>query len=158
MKLDDLKRKIELILSDLGAEVSSRDPNIVEVRVSRERIVEAAGKLKEMGLDHVKVVTAIDYPNDGFEVVYVTSSYSDSKTSFFLVNLRVSLPYDDPRMPSLIQVWPSVLYQEQEEHDLLGVYFEGNPRMGERLILPENYTGIPPLRKEFKVKTEGIDA
>ncbi|MEM1521069.1 MAG: NADH-quinone oxidoreductase subunit C [Candidatus Korarchaeum sp.] len=158
MRIDDLKREIGTMLSGLGAEVSSRDPNVVEVKVSRDRVVEAANRLKEMGMDHVKAVTAIDYPNERFEVVYVTSSYSDPDKSFFLVNLRVSLPYDDPRMPSLVGVWQSVLYQEQEEHDLLGVYFEGNPRMGERLLLPENYTGVPPLRKEFKVRMEGIDA
>ncbi|MCS7102745.1 MAG: NADH-quinone oxidoreductase subunit C [Candidatus Korarchaeum sp.] len=158
MKVEDLRKEVEVKLSGLGAEVSSRDPNVVEVRVSRERVVEVAIKLREMGMDHVKAVTAIDYPNERLEVVYITSSYSSPDISYFLVNLRISLPYEDPRMPSLTQVWPSVLYQEQEEHDLLGVHFEGNPRMGERLLLPENYTGIPPLRKEFKVRTEGIDA
>lgn len=158
MKVEDLKREVEAKLSGLGVEVSLREPNVVEVRVSRERVVEAAVKLREVGMDHVKAVTAVDYPSERLEVVYVTSSYLNPDLSYFLVNLRVPLPYGDPSMPSLAQVWPSALYQEHEEHDLLGVRFEGNPRMGERLLLPENYTGIPPLRKEFKVRTEGIDA
>ncbi|MEM1520988.1 MAG: NADH-quinone oxidoreductase subunit C [Candidatus Korarchaeum sp.] len=156
MRLDDLRREIEGKLNGLGAEVSSKDPNVIEVRVGRDKVVEAASRLREMGLDHVKVVNAIDYP-ERFDVVYVASSYSGD-LSFFLVNLRVPLPHDDPRMPSLIRVWPSVLYQEQEEKDLLGIEFEGNPRMGERLLLPASYEGIPPLRKEFKVRVEGIDA
>jgi len=158
MRVDDLRVEIEARLRDLGAEVGSREPNILEVRVGRERVVEAAIRLRDMGLDHVKAVTAIDYPNERFEVVYVTSSYSNPELAYFLVNLRVSLPYDDPRMPSLVQVWPSALYQEHEEHDLLGLEFEGNPRMGERLLLPDDYRGTPPLRKEFKLRTEGIDA
>ncbi len=157
MRLDDLRKEIEEKLNGLGAEVSSKDPNLIEVRVGRDKLVEAASKLREMGLDHVKAVTGIDYPKERFEVVYITSSYSDS-LSHFLVNLRVSLPYDDPRIPSLVRVWPSVLYQEQEEKDLLGIEFEGNPRMEERLLLPDSYDGIPPLRKEFKVRVEGIDA
>ncbi len=158
MKFEELKGLIEEKVRDLGAEVSGKEPNVIEVKVPREKVVEAAMRLRDMGFDHVKAVTAVDYPNERFEVVYVSSSYSNLDLAYFLVNLRTDLPYDDPRMPSLLEVWPSVLYQEHEEHDLMGIVFEGHPRMGERLLLPENYEGIPPLRKEFKVKTEGINA
>ncbi len=158
MKFEELKSQIEERMKDLGAEVSGKEPNVVDVKVPRERIVEAAKRLKEMGFDHVKAVTAIDYPNERFEIVYVSSSYSNLELAYFIVNLRTDLPYDDPKMPTLLEVWPSVLYQEHEEHDLMGIVFEGHPRMGERLLLPESYEGIPPLRKEFKVKTEGINA
>lgn len=158
MRIEDLKKEVEARLSDLGVEVSSRDPNLIEVRVGREKLVEAAMRLREIGIDHVKAVTAIEYPNERFEVVYVTSSYSNMELAYFIVNLRTSTPYEDPALPSLVSIWPSALYQEHEEHDLMGLVFEGNPRMGERLLLPETYSGVPPLRKEFKVKTEGIDA
>lgn len=158
MKIEDLRSEMETRLRDLGAEVNAREPNVIEVRIGREGLIEAALRLREMGLDHVKAVTAIDYPNERFEVVYVTSSYSNPDLAYFIVNLRTSAPYADPKLPSLVSVWPSALYQEHEEHDLLGVIFEGNPRMGERLLLPEDYSGVPPLRKEFKVRTEGIDA
>ncbi len=158
MKFEELKTQIEERLKDLGAEVSGREPNVVDVKVAREKMVEAAKRLKELGFDHVKAVTAVDYPSERFEVVYVASSYSNLELAYFIVNLRTDLPYDDPRMPTLLEVWPSVLYQEHEEHDLMGIVFEGHPRMGERLLLPETYEGIPPLRKEFKVKTEGINA
>jgi len=156
MRIEDLRSRIEEELKGI-AEISVREPNVIDVKVSRDKIVEVAEKLKRMGFDHVKSVTAVDYPGERFEVVYVASSY-EASLSYFLVSLRTSLPYDDPRMSSLLSVWPSVLYQEHEEHDLMGIEFEGNPRMGERLLLPESYEGIPPLRKEFKVKVEGIDA
>ncbi len=158
MKFEELKSRIEVELKDLGAEVGGKEPNVIDVKVPREKIVEAAKKLKELGFDHVKAVTAVDYPNERFEVVYVSSSYSNLDLAYFIVNLRTDLPYDDPRTPSLIEIWPSALYQEHEEHDLMGIVFEGHPRMGERLLLPESYEGVPPLRKEFKVKTEGINA
>ncbi len=158
MNFEELKSKIEDELKDLNVEVSGKEPNVVNIKVSRENIVEAAKRLKTLGFDHVKAVTAIDYPKDRFEVIYTASSYSDLNLAYFLVNLRTDLPYDDPRTPSLIEVWPSALYQEHEEYDLMGITFEGHPRMGERLLLPETYEGLPPLRKEFKVKTEGINA
>ncbi|MCD6244185.1 MAG: NADH-quinone oxidoreductase subunit C [Candidatus Korarchaeota archaeon] len=156
MNFEELKAKIESELGDLGAEVSGREPNVIDIKVDKEKIVEAAKRLKSMGFDHVKAVTAVDFPKERFEVIYHASSYSDLELAYFIVNLRTSLPYDDPKMPTLLEVWPSVLYQEQEEYDLMGILFEGHPRM-ERLLLPETYEGIPPLRKEFKVKTEGIN-
>ena len=158
MNFEELKSKIEEELRELGAEVSGKEPNVINIKVSRDKMVEAAKKLKSLGFDHVKAVTAVDYPNDRFEVIYIASSYSNLDLAFFLVNLRTDLPYDDPKTPSLIEIWPSALYQEHEEHDLMGIMFEGHPRMGERLLLPESYEGVPPLRKEFKVKTEGINA
>lgn len=156
MNFEELKAKIESELGDLGAEVSGREPNVIDIKVDREKMVEAAKRLKSMGFDHVKAVTAVDFPKERFEVIYHASSYSDLELAYFIINLRTSLPYDDPKMPTLLEVWPSVLYQEQEEYDLMGIFFEGHPRM-ERLLLPETYEGIPPLRKEFKVKTEGIN-
>lgn len=158
MNLEDLRNRIEEKLSDLNASVEGKEPNMIDVKVPKESIVEAARRLKELGFDHVKAVTAVDYPNERFEIVYTSSSYSNLELAYYMVNLRADLGYEDPRMPSLIDVWPSVLYQEHEEHDLMGIMFEGHPRMGERLLLPESYEGVPPLRKEFKVKTEGINA
>ena len=34
---------------------------------------------------------------------------------------------------------------------MLGVDFEGHPR-NDRLLLPEDWADIPPLRKEFRIK------
>ncbi len=157
MELEEVVQRVKDALSGLDAEVQGKVPNIVEVKVSRENIVEAAKKLREMGFDHVKSVTAIDHPNERFEVVYHASSYSDLELARFFLVLRADLPYDDPKTPSLLEVWPSVLYLEHEQYDLMGINFEGHPRK-ERLLLPEDYEGIPPLRKEFKIKTEGINA
>jgi NADH:ubiquinone oxidoreductase subunit C len=39
----------------------------------------------------------------------------------------------------------------------MGVIFEGQPSKG-RLFLLDSFEGGPPLRKDFKIRTEGIDA
>ncbi len=157
MDLEEVVQRVKDALSDLEVEVQEKGPNVVEVKVNRENVIEAARKLKGLGFDHVKSVTAIDYPNERFEVVYHASSYSNLELARFFLVLRVDLPYDDPKTPSLLEVWPSVLYLEHEQYDLMGIDFEGHPRK-ERLLLPDDYEGIPPLRKEFKIKTEGINA
>lgn len=155
MRIDELRQRIEDELKGLGADIGTREPNIINIRISRDNVVEAAKRLSSIGFDHVKAVTAIDRVNE-FEVAYIISSYSND-LSYYFINLRVSLPREDPRTPSLVEIWPSALYQEHEEHEMMGIYFEGHPRMEKKLLLPESYEGIPPLRKEFKIKTEGID-
>jgi NADH-quinone oxidoreductase subunit C len=39
---------------------------------------------------------------------------------------------------------------------MLGIIFEGHPRM-ERLLLPEDWNDIPPLRKEFKLPSRLVE-
>jgi len=45
---------------------------------------------------------------------------------------------------------PSATLYEAEIQDLLGVAFEGNPYLGKKLLLPDDYPpdATPPLRKD----------
>ena len=73
------------------------------------------------------------------------------------MSYKTSLDRQDPKIASVIDIWPSAEYPERETLDLMGVTFEGLPKK-ERLFLMDNFEGGPPLRKDFKLKTEGIDA
>jgi len=42
---------------------------------------------------------------------------------------------------------PAELY-ERETHDFFGIEFEGNPHLHEKLFLPEDFRGKPPLLKK----------
>ena len=153
----DVTRRISEALVGITREISAIE-EVVQVRADPERILEAASKLRELGFDHVKAVTAVDLPEEGeIEVVYHISSLGDLELARTIVALRTRIPRDDPRLPSLSKIWPSALYQEREEHEMLGVVFEGHPNLG-RLLLPEDFEGIYPLRKDFKVRREGIEA
>jgi len=54
-------------------------------------------------------------------------------------------------MPSLRDIFYSVEFHERECFEMLGVYFDGHPD-NRRLLLPEDWADIPPLRKDFRVK------
>ncbi len=145
------------VLEGLSPEISSVR-GAVSVKVPPDRLKEAAERLKAAGFDHVKAVTGIDLPDSGqIELVYHVSSYLDPRLSKWIVALRTTLPRDNPETPSLYDVWPSVKYHEMEQREMLGIHFSGHPDP-RRLLLPESYEGIPPLRKDFKVKVEGINA
>lgn len=116
-------------------------------------IVEIATFLRDsMGFDHAESAGGTDYPKDKqIEVAYHLGSYSRDDLAAHVMVLAVRANRDDARLPSLIRVYPSVEYHERETFEMLGVYFEGHPRM-ERFLLPEDWADIPPLRKDFRIK------
>ena len=58
---------------------------------------------------------------------------------------------DSTRLPTLRDVFYSVEFHEREIFEMLGVYFEGHPD-NRRLLLPEDWADLPPLRKDFDIK------
>jgi NADH-quinone oxidoreductase subunit C len=122
----------------------------VKVTVDPSIIREAAQFLKELGFDHIHVVTGTDYPQERrIEVTYIVGSVEAYRS--LVVLLATNLPRDRPRMPTLIPIWPGAEYHEREEYEMLGIEFEGHPKLA-RLLLPEDWNDIPPLRRDFKLR------
>jgi NADH-quinone oxidoreductase subunit C len=65
------------------------------------------------------------------------------------IRLRVQVPEDDPVVPTLFEVWPTVDTLEREVFDMYGIRFEGHPDLT-RILMPEDWEGHP-LRKDFAV-------
>ena len=126
------------------------------IEVDKAKIVEVASYLKEVGFDHVKSVTGIDYPEQNqFEVVYHISSYSNPDLAKVILALKTKTSYKDPVFPSLYSIWESVWTGERETYEMLGIIFDGHPEL-RRLFLDEDFEGVYPLRKSFKLKQEGM--
>ncbi|HEY6293447.1 MAG TPA: NADH-quinone oxidoreductase subunit C [Terriglobia bacterium] len=105
----------------------------------------------EQGLafKYLSDVTALDhYPVEPrFETVYHLYSIEHNQR----LRLKVRLPGDDPRVDSMVPIWPAANAFEREVFDLFGIYFEGHPYLV-RILLPEDWEGYP-LRKDYP--TEG---
>ena len=128
-------------------------PSRMKIRVLPENMISIAGFIKEnFGFDHAESVSGTDYPKDNqIEVVYHIGSYSVEELIPKILALSTRTNRDEPRLPSLISIFPSVEYHERETFEMIGAYFEGHPRM-ERFLLPEDWADIPPLRKDFRIK------
>jgi NADH-quinone oxidoreductase subunit C len=128
-------------------------PSRMKIRVLPENMIGIAGFIKEnFGFDHAESVSGTDYPKDNqIEVVYHIGSYSVEELIPKILALSTRTNRDEPRLPSLISIFPSVEYHERETYEMIGAYFEGHPRM-ERFLLPEDWADIPPLRKDFRIK------
>jgi NADH:ubiquinone oxidoreductase subunit C len=57
------------------------------------------------------------------------------------------LSRDDPRVPSVVQLWPGAEWAEREAYDMFGIEFEGNRDL-RRIYMPPDYRSFP-LRKDF---------
>jgi NADH-quinone oxidoreductase subunit C len=103
----------------------------------------------EFSFKYLSDLTALDhYPLEPrFETVYHLNSIEHNRR----LRVKVHLPGDDPRVASMVPIWPGAIAFEREVFDLFGIYFEGHPFLV-RILLPEDWEGYP-LRKDYP--TEG---
>ncbi len=136
-------------------------PNRIGIAVKKEDIKNVAEFIRdELNFDHAESVSGVDYPQDGeIELVYHLGSYLDPSLSGHILALSTRVPREEEpnpgndatRMTSLRDVFYSVEFHERECFEMLGVYFEGHPD-NRRLLLPEDWADLPPLRKDFAIK------
>jgi len=167
--IEDLSPVLKLE-SSLSNSISKKFPNVeivyvkpnrIRVNVKKEEIIDVASFIRdELQFDHAESVSGVDYPEDKqIEVVYHLGSYTDPSLSKQILALVTRAPREDvphpgndsTKLPSLRDVFPSVSFHERECFEMLGVYFDGHPD-NRRLLLPEDWADIPPLRKDFAIK------
>ncbi len=124
----------------------------LSIETKPEMVVELAFYLKnEQGFDHPISAGAIDYMEENrIQVVY----YVLSSTKGILLMLKMNIDRDNPTTPTLTPVWGSIDWHERETWEMLGVVFEGHPNLA-RLLLPEDWEGGHPLRKDCTLKPYG---
>lgn len=66
------------------------------------------------------------------------------------LRVKVYLADDPPRLPSVIDVWPSANWYEREAFDLFGILFEGHPDL-RRILTDYGFIGHP-FRKDFPLE------
>ncbi len=122
------------------------DMPVLEVRAYR--IVEACTHLRDAeGFDMLSDLSGVDrHPDEPrFEVNYHLLAMQRVER----VRVKVRVPTEAPRLPSVVPVWPAADWQEREVYDFFGVEFEGHPALA-RLFMPDEWVGHP-LRKDYPV-------
>ncbi|MEA2197902.1 MAG: NADH-quinone oxidoreductase subunit [Solirubrobacteraceae bacterium] len=70
------------------------------------------------------------------------------------ISVKARVHTDDPRIASVVDVWPGADHPEREVYDMFGVEFEGHPDL-RRILMPEDYEGFPQ-RRDFPVGGEPV--
>lgn len=141
MTLEELQHRLAE-LSPLLAPLFSLEFGDAVIEVTREKVLETARELREIGFDRLGMVTAVDR-GEFLMMVYRLQSRSLSTAIF----LKAKLGVDDLRVDSLCEVWPAANWQEREVYDLFGIVFDGHPDL-RRIMLPDDFEGHP-LRKDY---------
>ncbi len=119
------------------------------IEVDRDGLVEVVSFLRdEFPFELLSDLSCVDYlgvepPQRRFLVAYHLSSLQHNAR----LRLRVYLPEDDVRCPSLTSVWPTANWHEREVFDFFGVTFEGHPDL-QRIFMPDEWEGHPQ-RKDY---------
>ncbi len=98
-----------------------------------------------MDFKHLSMISCVDWPEENkFEIVYILTSYSKN----IVLMLKTKIDRKNPKLQSIMSLWPQAVTYEIELNEMFGVFFEGNDRMGEEFIL-EDWDDIPPMRRDF---------
>ena len=87
----------------------------------------------------------------------ITVSALDSRGCYHLLyhfdigvikTIKVLIPEKKPIIPSIMDILPSAEFYEREIHDFFGIEFKGNPKLHEKMFLPDDWNDRPPLQKD----------
>ncbi len=122
------------------------------VTVTADRYRELALFLRDdadLAFDFFDFLAAVDFTPKGRGFEVATHVYSTRHNHH--VRFKVECDAEDPRVPSISDVWPGANWHERETWELFGIDFEGHPHLV-KLVLPEQFVGNP-LRKDFPLMT-----
>jgi NADH-quinone oxidoreductase subunit C len=71
------------------------------------------------------------------------------------LRIKVRLDENDAKMASLTTVWPAAAWYERETAELFGIELSGHPDM-RPLLLPDDWQGTPPMRRDVPVHVEEV--
>jgi NADH-quinone oxidoreductase subunit C len=125
------------------------DRGEITFHVRRERLVEVAWRLRDeqdLRYELCGGVSGAHYLADAgreLHAVYHLLSITHNRR----IRLEVTAPDADPRIPSLVGVYPTLDWHERETYDFFGIVFEGHPALT-RIEMPDDWPGHPQ-RKDY---------
>jgi len=124
------------------------ETTLVVPRGEIRRVAEYLASEPSLQFSFLSDITTVDrYPLEPrFEVNYHLLSIDRRER----LRLKVRVPSNEARVPSVTSVWPTANWHERENFDLFGVRFDGHPDLT-RILLPDDWEGHP-LRKDYPVE------
>jgi len=130
-----------------GLPVQKKRDRRMSLVIPRDDLIKTMNILSsELGIQHLSTITARDAGTD-FEINY------HFLLSGVVITIKTTCPKNDPTVDSIVHVFPSAILYEREIHDILGIVPKGHPDL-RRLVLPDDWVGGYPLRKDWKQPAE----
>ncbi len=149
-------------LEAIAQELREADPDCVlstshangraEIQIDPAKNVEVLEQLRARGYSFLASVHGVDYYPHEPRLGVVYELLDMTEVDRISVKARVSV--DDPRIASVVSMWPGADFPERELYDMFGVDFTGHPDL-RRILMPEDYEGFPQ-RRDFPVGGEPV--
>jgi NADH-quinone oxidoreductase subunit C len=160
MSPEEICQKLKQQLPDAVVDtvVEASRPYAVIDRAHWPQVARTLRDDAELGFNLLRCITTIDLlADDRLAAIYdlmalpaVSAVETMPMRHSFAV--RVECDRDDPKIPSVADVWPAADWHEREAFDMMGIVFEGHPNL-ERILCPEDWVGHP-LRKDYEFPLE----
>ena len=124
---------------------------VPEIQVARPFLVEVVRTLKEDRFDLLVDLVSIDYSaypgwsGERFGLAYLLKSLGKG----LRLQLKVTVPEQDPVVPTLSGLYRNADWLEREAYDQMGIRFAGHPNL-KRLLNHHEFVGHP-LRKDYPI-------
>lgn len=130
-------------------EALEADHSGVEViKVEADFLLPTCTALYAYGFNYLQCQCGIDNgPGEQLASMYHLNKVSDNADRPEEVRVKVFLPRENPRVPSVYWIWKTADWQERESYDMYGIIYEGHPNL-KRILMPEDWVGYP-LRKDY---------
>ena len=138
----------ELILEVLqGLPVQVKRDRRIFIPVPRSNLIKTVNILSnELNIQHLSTITARDTGNE-LEILY------HFLFKGVVITVRTTCPKDDPTIDTIVNIFPGAVLYERELNDILGIVPKGHPDL-RRLVLPDDWVGGYPLRKDWEPPQE----
>jgi NADH-quinone oxidoreductase subunit C len=123
-----------------------------EIQIDPAKNVAVLQQLREHGYSFLASLHGLDYyPHEPrLGVIYELLDMKEVDR----VSVKARVTTDEPRIASVVHLWPGADFPEREVYDMFGVEFSGHPDL-RRILMPEDYEGFPQ-RRDFPVGGEPV--
>jgi NADH-quinone oxidoreductase subunit C len=150
---DEVNAELQRAFPDFGDAVERVvvDRGQITFHVAAARLVELCQVLRDdpaLRFELCSSVSGVHYPQDTgreLHVVYHLTSMTHRRR----IRLEVSVPDGEPRVPSVMGVYPTADWHERETFDMFGVVFTDRPDLT-RILMPDDWPGHPQ-RKDYSL-------
>jgi NAD(P)H-quinone oxidoreductase subunit J len=143
--------KVSQWLTQNGFEHEALAPDNLGVeilKVDRDFLIPMSTALYAYGFNYMQCQCAYDQgPGQDLVSVYHLAKLTDNAVKPEEIRVKVFIPRDDPRVPSVYWIWKAADFQERESYDMYGIVYEGHPNL-KRILMNEDWVGWP-LRKDY---------
>ena len=147
---EEYLKLVEALRKGLGGDFLNYEYNVkrrtLKLFIERSALTKAIELVNEIcnGEYHVTTITGADLGGDEIELTYFLWLLPQR----LRVAIKIKAPKKDLKVQSLVGVAPATILYEREVYEMLGVIFEGHPKL-EKLFLPEDWPkDVYPLRRE----------